>query len=246
MTDRRSILGGAVALAALSACQQAPAPQAATPFRPISFAPVNGVGYLVFNAPIFAPSRDLFIADIDRLVDAGARTVRIGVSSPGGDVDAARGIVDYMNRVHATRGVEFEAYAVGLVASAATYVFLSAQRRYARPNSGFLFHAAGMVSSGAVSAERLREEANKIDDYERAVRAVLKARTRLTDGAIDVYLHRTVILNADDARRDGVVDAIAPFQLPPNSAVPGIVFRPPQPAAARPSAADPSMPGESR
>ena len=225
MTTRRRTLGMAVSvasLAALASCQTVPAPAQ----EAITFIPVNGVGSVFLNAPITASSRALLLADIDKLIDAGARTIRLAINSPGGEITAAQDIVDYMVRSNANRGVTFECYDVGMVASAATYVFLNAQRRYARANSGFLFHAAGMVSTGPVSAERLREEATKIDAYERAVRATLKARTRLTDAAIDVYLHRTVVLNADDAQRDGVVDAIANFPTSPGGRVITIAVRP--------------------
>ncbi len=190
----------------VTACQAPPAAPV-----PLTFELDNGAGHIYFNAPIATGSRDVLITDIEQYIKAGARTIRLAINSPGGDVDAAQGIVDYMRTTHATRGIDFETYSVGLVASAATYVFLNAQRRYALAGSGFLFHAAGVVSSGAVSAERLREQANRIEDYERSVRAVLKSRTRLTDAAIDVYLHRTVVLSADDAKRDGVVDGIGIF-----------------------------------
>lgn len=226
MRTRRHMLGmaaGLASLASLAGCQAVPAAPAQ---EPLTFTAVNGVGSVFLNAPINASSRALLVADIDKLIDAGARTIRLAINSPGGEITAAQDIVDYMTRSNANRGITFECYDVGMVASAATYVFLNAQRRYARANSGFLFHAAGMVSSGPVSAERLREEAAKIDSYERAVRATLKARTRLTDAAIDIYLHRTVVLNADDAQRDGVVDAIANFPSSPGGRVITIAVRP--------------------
>lgn len=222
---RRAILGAAAAVAclfALSACQQTPA----TGAQPVRFAPVDGVGYIIFNAPIASRSRDFLIADMEGLIAAGARTLRVALSSPGGEVEAARGIVAFMNDAHARRGIDFEFYDVGVVASAATYVFLSAQRRFAGGNTGFLFHAAGVVGTGPISAERLREAADRIDDYERLVRDVLKSRTHLPDAAIDVYLHRTVILTADDARRDGVIDAVKAFPAPSDAPVVVIGVRP--------------------
>ena len=175
--------------------------------------PVNGVGYLVLNAPINTSSRDLFITDIDKLRRAGATEIHLGINSPGGDVDAARGIVDYMTRLH-REGVTFTAYNLRFVASAATYVFLTAQGRYTAPNSAFLFHAAGAVSSGPVNAQNLRDEADKLDVYENTIRALLKARTHLNDAETLTYVRRTVLLNPDDARRDGVVDGVAPYTLP--------------------------------
>lgn len=220
----------------VAACQPVP-----VAVRPMTYLPTNGVGYVVFNTTISAQSRDLLIRDMGKLIDAGARTIRLAINSPGGEVTAAQGIVDYINQTHATRGVRFETFDLGLVASAATYVYLSAQRRIARPNSGFLFHAAGLVSSGPVSAERLREEADKIEEYERSVRALLKARTKLSDAAIDIYLHRTVILTADDARRDGVVDEISSTVGPPGANV--VVIAPVRaPGAPRPAVPTPPPP----
>lgn len=229
---------GLLSLALVSACQPVPG-SAPVAFRAPSYIPKDGVGYIVFNTAISAQSRDLLIRGMGRLIDAGARTIRLAINSPGGEVTAAQGIVDYINRTHAARGVQFETYDMGLVAFAATYVYLSAQRRVARANSGFLFHAAGLVSNRAVSAVQLREEADKIEEYERAVRALLKARTKLSDAAIDIYLHRTVILTADDARRDGVVDEISNTLGPPGADV--VVISPARtPAPPRPPAPTPT------
>ena len=74
-----------------------------------------------------------------------------------------------------------------------------------------------MVSSGAVQAQQLREGADKLDAYERLVRATMKARTRLTPDQAAIYVNRTVLLNADDAQRDGVIDAVAAFSVPPGA-----------------------------
>ena len=221
------------ALMALTACQTVPGAAPGTASVP-GVSVLNGVGYVVFNAPIRDQSRDLLIADIGKLIDDGATSIHLAINSPGGSIKAAQGIVDYMARTHASRGVQFEVYNVGLVASAASYVFLTAQRRYAAPNSAFLFHAAGLSSNGLVSSERLREAADELDAYERVVRATMKARTRLTDSEAQTYVRRTVLLNADDARRDGVIDGIAPFVVPTGARAWNIVVRT-VPAPARPA-----------
>ncbi len=189
-----------------------------SPVAILNPAPVNGIGYVVFNAPIVPASRDILIADVDKLLDAGAHEIQIGMNSPGGDVEAAQGIVDYMDRQHTQRGVTFKAYNLGLVASAATYVFLNAQNRYTAPQSAFLFHAAGVTATGPITAENLRDQASKLDAYERTMRATLNTRTRLSDEESLTYIHRTVILNPDDATRDGIVDGIAIFAVPSDAA----------------------------
>ena len=199
-------------LCLLTGCQEPPVAPAvvAVPQEPT---PVGGVGYLLFNTMITSKGRDLFVAALDKFHEAGASEIDIGMNSPGGSIDAAQAMVGDMERLH-RQGVTLKMYNVGLVASAATFVFLGTQDRYCAPRGAFLFHAAGMVSTGPVSAEILREQADKIEAYERIVRATLKARTKLTDSEAQTYLHRTVVLNSDDARRDGIVDGIAAFPAP--------------------------------
>ena len=199
-----------LAITAVTAgCQPAAAPVAA-----VDVTAVNGVGYVIINAPIAPQSRDLFIADVDKLRATGAREIDIGLNSPGGAIQSAQDIVEYMARLHRDNGITFKIYNVGLVASAATYVFLAAQDRYSASKGVFLFHAAGMVASGMVTSERLRESADILDAYERKIRAALVSRTHLTDGEAQIYVRRTVLLNADDAKRDGVIDAVADMRFP--------------------------------
>ncbi len=217
-------------LCVLTGCQPAVAPRIAIA-EPV---PVNGVGYIILNGPIVPLSRDLMLADMDKLRFGGATEIDIGMNSPGGSIDAAQEIVDYMRRVHDQNGVTFRIYNIGIVASAATYIFLNAQSRYTAPNSAFLFHAAGMVSTGMVNAQNLRDTADKLDAYERTVRATLKARTHLTDAETLTYVRRTVVLSPDDARRDGVVDAIAAFTPPKGARTWLIASRPPAPGTAVP------------
>lgn len=223
--SRRALLA---ALCLLGACQQPAPPAVLAAPEPT---PVAGVGYLVFNAPILPRTRDLFIADVDKFRDAGAREIDIALNSPGGDIDAAQAIVEHMTRLHEHDGITFKAYDIGVVASAATFVFLTAQDRYSVARGAFLFHAAGMLSNGPVSAERLREQADKIEAYERIVGATLKARTRLTDSEAQTYLHRTVVLNSDDARRDGIIDGVAAFTVPKGARSWVIALKPPRAGA---------------
>ena len=208
---------------ALGACQQSRSPQAVAVADPV---PVGGVGYLLFNAPINTASRDLFMVDVDKLRHAGATEIDIGMNSPGGDIDAAQAIVAYMAQAHAQDGVTFKAYNIGLVASAANYVFLNAQARYSIVRGAFLFHAASATSTGPVNAENLRDAADKLDAYERTMRATLKARTHLNDDEGLTYVRRTVILNSDDAQQDGVVDGIAVFSPPTGARTWAIVVHP--------------------
>ena len=206
------VLGACLALAA---CQTPPSPitQAAVQPAPDPF-PVNGVGYIVFDAPINRGSSTLLIKDFDKLQAQGAREIDLGINSPGGEIGAAESIVAEMDRLHAENGITFNAYDLHLVASAATLVFLDAQGRYAAPRSGFMFHAPFAVAAGTFSAEALRKDADQIDRASQRFRDVLLARTRLTRQQVDVYVTRTVLLSPEDAQHDGVIDAVGRLTPP--------------------------------
>ena len=229
---------------ALAACQPPATPLVQSALAPAPDpAPVNGVGYVVFNAPINRSSSALLIEDIDKLQALGAREIDLGINSAGGEVDAAESVVAEMNRLHAEDGTTFDAYDLGLVASAATLVFLDAQGRYAAPRSGFLFHAPFALAAGTFSAEKLRQEADKVDHAAQTFRDVLLARTRLTRQQVDVYVTRTVLLSTDDAQHDGVIDAVKGLTPPKGARAWVIKVKPRTPATGAQGPAAARQPG---
>jgi hypothetical protein len=70
--------------------------------------------------------------------------------------------------------------------------------------------------------------------HERIFLGMLKARTRLTDGEALSFVHRTVILDPTEAKRDGIVDQIAEFSVPKGVVVANIRSAP-RPASGTPA-----------
>ena len=193
-------------LAGLAAC-------AASPQEHVDTGP-HKVSFMVFRAPITAVTRGYFVNAINTAVQNGSTEMRIGMSSPGGNIQAALAMVDDMDRAHADNAMGFTLFDVGLVASAACYVFLAGQRRYAVPRGAFLFHEASLQSTGPITAQRVHEAAARLDEDERRFLAILKARTKLSNGEALSFVRRTVILNADEAARDGITNGTAEFVVP--------------------------------
>lgn len=202
VTRRSFVLGS---LAGLAACQTAPAPVADVPHR---------IGFIVFRAPILDATRGYFITAVDKAVGEGATEIRIGISSPGGSIRAAEAMMAYMDQMHTGRGITFTTFDVGLVASAACYVFLAGQRRYCVPKGAFLFHQAAVPAAGLVTSQSVHEAAAAIDQEEKLFLKILKTRTRLSEGEALSFIRRTVILNADEAKRDGITEGTAEFVVP--------------------------------
>lgn len=179
----------------------------------------NRTGYIVMQAPIVPRLRDLFIADVNKILDQNAAEIYVLMSSPGGDIAAAQDMIAFMDRTHAERGVRFTTHNTGTVASAACYVFLAGQRRLSTPRGTFLFHEAALVTDGPITSLRLQEASAKLRQVERSLLTMLVTKTRLKEGEASSFIHRTVILNADEARRDGIIEAISGFTLPQGATI---------------------------
>lgn len=215
---RATLLGGA---AALAGC----ATPAAPPSGPTQLV-TDGTGYVILQAPINPQTQRFLGTDFDRLVAAGATKIVLGIESPGGVIVSAEAIIAAMDRLHDERGIRFVTYNLGVVASAACYVFLAGQERYAAPRSAFLFHQASVTSSGPMTGQALQEASAQMAEHERVFSRMLRTRTRLTEGDVASFLKRTVILSPDEARRDGITTGTAPFTIPKGTTVMRIATRP--------------------
>lgn len=223
----------AAALAGLAGCQAAPAPATANAPAPSLNLGPNNIGYMLLAAPVTATSAGYYAANIGKLVALGAAEIHIAINSPGGVVHEAEAMIAAMDRAHAEHGVVFVTHNVGLVASAACYVFLAGQRRLANARGAFLFHEAGLQANGLLTGQLLQEASTQLQQDERVFATMLKTRTRLTDGEASSFLHRTVILTANEARRDGITDATEEFSVPKGVVIAAIASRP-NPNAAKP------------
>ena len=208
---RRGVLTGAGAV--LAGCQS---PNATTQAAGFQLGP-NQTGYVYVQAPIISTVRDLFVADVNKLRDLNAIEIYVLMSSPGGVVDVAQDMIAFIDKTQTYEGVKFTMHNVGVVASAACYVFLAARHRLSVPRGGFLFHEEFMVANGAITSSQLQEESAKVQRTDRSFLAMLTSKTRLTEDEASSFVRRTVVLNAEEARRDGVIDAISDFTLPPGA-----------------------------
>ena len=230
---RRGVLAGAAA--SLAGCQPlAPVPGGALLANTPPRLGPDRTGYIAIRAPIVNQLRDLFATQVNTLLDMNAAGITVLMSSPGGLISPAQDMIAIMDKTSADRGVTFVTHNIGVVASAACYVFLAGQRRLSVPRGAFLFHELAMVANGAMSSQTLQEASAKAQQIEHSFLAMLTAKTRLTEGEASSFVHRTVILNADEARRDGIIDAIAGFTLPKGATIFQIRAVPNKAAGTRP------------
>lgn len=211
---RRGVLAAAAA-AVLAGCQhQGVLSQNAQSEDTVPRLSPNRTGYIAIQAPITNRLRDLFVAGVNKMLDQGAAEIHVLIASPGGSVGAAQDMIAFMDKTRSERGVSFTTHNAGLVASAACYVFLAGQRRLSVPRGKFLFHEAALVTTGPLTSRHLEEASAEARRIERSFLAMLTTKTKLTEGEASSFVRRTVILDADEARRDGIIETVSGFTLP--------------------------------
>lgn len=109
-------------------------------------------------------------------------------------------------KTRADRGVKFTTHNMDVVGSAACHVFLAAQRRLSVPRGASLFHEAVLAANGLITSRNLQEASVRLQQIERSFLAMATAKTKLTEGEVSSSTRRTVILRADEARRDVIID----------------------------------------
>ena len=205
LTRRSTLLGAAL----LGGCQVVP--DMTEDLGPKLSA--NRTGYLLFEAPITPQSRDFFVQDTEKLLALKATALTIFLNSPGGLLKPAQDMSAHVERMQA-RGIEVAMHNVGLVASAACYVFLAAQRRLSIADGTFLFHQAALTANATLTSQDIQELAVQLQRTERALTDIITSRTRITPAEATSFTRRTVVLSATEALRDGVIDGIGPAAVP--------------------------------
>lgn len=238
---RRGVL--ATAAMAATGCQQpgALSSQGAQSENAVPRLGPNRTGYIAVQAPITSRLRDVFAAGVNKMLDQGAAEVHVLIVSPGGSVGAAQDIIAFMDKTRSERGVTFTTHNGGVVASAACYVFLAGQRRLSVPGGKFLFHEAALVTNRPLTSHSLDEASVEVRRIERSFLTMLTTKTKLTEGEASSFVRRTVILDADEARRDGVIEAVSGFSLPQGANILNIRAAPSE--AGRASSAQRPEPG---
>lgn len=132
------------------------------------------------------------------------KDITLYVNSPGGQVTAGLAIIDTMNNIKN----DVSTVCVGLAASMGAVILASGKKgkRYALPNSEIMIHqphggAEGQASDIEISARRIlknRDILNKI----------LAKATGQTLSKIEKDVDRDFFLDADDAKKYGIIDKV--------------------------------------
>lgn len=126
-------------------------------------------------------------------------TIQLHVNSHGGDVFSGFAMYDLIRQ----NPIPVETFAVGYVASAATFLLLAGERRYIYENAILLIHQ--MKTGFWGKFDDLCDEMHNTRQLMVKIRKLYRARTALAKPALKQLLHQELEMDATAAVRHGIV-----------------------------------------
>lgn len=148
------------------------------------------------------------IVRIGLLENAEQKTVRVNISSRGGDFVAALAIYNVL-RESRKRVITS---AQGFAGSAAALILLAGDEIHASANAVIMFHMPELSSSEAMSADTMRAIADNMQAAEESIVKMLTQRTSKTPEEITTFLKDELWMTPEKAKEMGIIDKILPFR----------------------------------
>lgn len=128
--------------------------------------------------------------------------IRMLINSPGGDLTSCMGLID----VIIASKTPVWAFGVGEVASAAYYIYIACDRRFAFVNTIFLQHDGQLEVQN--SSGKVKDTMNFIDRLDERIKNYVISKTNITSEDYDKMYEKEIFMFADDAKERGIVDQI--------------------------------------
>ena len=190
------------------------APSPPTPPRPAA-APTAAIDksktyYVFFDGSIDVNSMRALRHQLTALVEAGVAQVVLVINSGGGQVLETLVTYSFIRALP----IAVATHAQGMVASAATVLFLAGDNRSADANAHFLFHPTQAPMAGLMGEQQMGEQAAQLRTVADTTAQIYRDRTGLTADQVEQFRRNEVIYTADQAKALGVVQSVADLKLP--------------------------------
>ncbi|HLX69198.1 MAG TPA: ATP-dependent Clp protease proteolytic subunit [Verrucomicrobiae bacterium] len=206
---------------------QQPPPQPRPP-QPIIFPPgmvmqVPDTYYVSFSAEINPNTTESLISVVANLVNQRVKTIYLLLSTPGGSV------MNGMNVYSVLRGmpVELITHNVGNVDSIGNAIFLAGSKRYATPQSTFMFHGVGfdIANRTRLEEKNLREQLQSVLSDQKRIGSIITERTKISEEDASALFREAQTKDAAYAVSMGIVHEIRDVQIPVGGPVISLVFQ---------------------
>lgn len=178
--------------------------------------------YISFCAEIVPQTSESLLALCANCANQGVKTVHLLLTTQGGSV--MHGLALY----NTLRGMPFEliTHNTGAVNSIGNVVFLAGNKRYACPNSTFMFHGVGFdVKQARLEEKVLRERLASLTADQQKIASVIADRTTLDGKDIGKLFLEAVTKDAAYAKANGIIHEVKDINVPAGTPVHQLVFQ---------------------
>lgn len=150
--------------------------------------------------------KDRIMELVNVLKKSDERVVHLHLQSEGGCLFSGIGMFDWCTLMKSTHDFEIYCYGMGLVASAASMIFMAGGVRLCGRNSYFLIHSISTVTSGIISTNFEEEKQNFKNDQvimDQLTR-FYKEHTTITDKMLGKCMKKDVYMTYDQCVKYGI------------------------------------------
>jgi ATP-dependent protease ClpP protease subunit len=179
--------------------------------------------YVSFSAEINPTTTEVLISVMSQQANQGVQAVHLMLSTPGGVT------MNGLNLYNVLKGMPFEltTHNVGNVDSVGNVVFLAGSKRYACPQSTFMFHGVGISVQQHDRLEQkvLQERLDGILADQRRIGRIIVERTRIPEPEVEELFREARTKDAAYALGNGLIDEIREVNLPAGGPIISLVFQ---------------------
>jgi ATP-dependent protease ClpP protease subunit len=173
---------------------------------------MNKILYIVFIAEVNSKSIGELRNAITLAQKNGYEKINLLISSGGGNVVEGLNISAFIRSL----SISTDTYNIGQIDSVANVIFSVGEKRYAGQNSSFLFHGVLMNWEKASFTEKQLEEQYLISKRlrEDIAKKISEYTGKKEDDINNLMSNGATILNADEALKNGIINAIEDIKIP--------------------------------
>ena len=178
--------------------------------------------YISFSAEIKQLATESLIATLANCANAQVKQVYLLLSTLGGQV------TNGFNLYNVMKGMPFEliTHNVSSINSVGNVVFLAGSKRYATPNSTFMFHGVGFdIQNQRLVEKDLNEKISSLQNDQRRIGNVIAQHTSITEPEIYEFFRTGQTKDANFAKDKGIIDEIRDVNLSPSYPIIPLVFQ---------------------
>jgi ATP-dependent Clp protease protease subunit len=181
--------------------------------------------YVSFSTEISTDTVENLLAVMASLCELKVKRVVLLLSTPGGSVPCG------FNLYNVLKGMPFEltTHNVGNVDSIGNIVFQAGVKRYACPNTTFVFHGVGFSSSkDQLQVKDVEEKLDGLLSDQKRIESIIAERTKVLKGEVEQFFKQGHNMDANYALVKGIIDEIKEVSIAPDSPIVTMVFKPAQ------------------